>query len=185
MSVRTTTDECRRPFPLAQFVRASSLHVGAAAAAVALRRDLVDSGRLASGAFDEAYAVARVTPGTNLLAMYVLLGERFAGWTGAVTALGIGVFVPAVIAVLLGAAYVQYSDHAIVRQAMQGARAGALAVFAWAIVRLVRPQIQQHRRRGIAIAFAALLVTLTLPLPQFMILLIAGGVGAALLKVDA
>jgi hypothetical protein len=66
MSVRTTTDE-RRPFPLVEFIRASSLHVGAAAAAAALR-DLVDSGRLPSGAFAEAYAVARVTPGTNLLA---------------------------------------------------------------------------------------------------------------------
>jgi chromate transporter len=183
-SVRRTTVE-RRPFPLVEFIRASSLHVGAAAAAAALRRDLVDSGRLPSGAFDEAYAVARVTPGTNLLAMYVLLGERFAGWRGAITALGVGAFVPALIVVLLGAAYVTYSDHLIVREVMQGARAGALAVFAWAIVRLVRPQIQQHRRRGVAIAFGTLLIALALPIPQFMILLIAGAVGAALLKVDA
>ena len=72
MSVRTTTSE-RRRFPLAEFIRASSLHVGAAAAAAALRRDLVETGRLPSAAFDEAYAVARVTPGTNLLAMYALL----------------------------------------------------------------------------------------------------------------
>ena len=64
MSVPTQTPT-RRPFPLLEFVRASSLHVGAAAA------------RLPGGAF-EAYAVARVTPGTNLLAMYTLLGERFA-----------------------------------------------------------------------------------------------------------
>jgi chromate transport protein ChrA len=61
---------------------------------------------------------------------------------------------------------------------------GALAVFAWAIVRLVRPQVQQHRRHGIAIALATLLITLAVPMPQFMILLIAGGVGAALLKAD-
>jgi chromate transporter len=184
MSVRTTTDE-RRQFPLVEFIRASSLHVGAAAAVAVLRRDLVDSRRLPSGAFDEAYAVARVTPGTNLLAMYVLLGERFAGWRGAVTALGVGVFVPAVIAVLLGAAYVAYSSHLIVREVMQGARVGALAVFAWAIVRLVRPQIQQHRRRGVAIAFGTVLIALALPIPQFMILLIAGALGAVLLKVDA
>ena len=58
-------------------------------------------------------------------------------------------------------------------------------MFAWAIVRLVRPQIQQHRRRGVAIAFGTLLIALALPIPQFMILLIAGAVGAALLKVDA
>ena len=82
MSVAAPSPE-RRPFPLDAFVRASSLHVGAAAAAAALRRDLVDKGRLPASAFDEAYAVARVTPGTNLLAMYALLGElegRGAWW---------------------------------------------------------------------------------------------------------
>ena len=83
-----SSDECsrggaqHRSFPLGAFVRASSLHVGAAAAAAALRRDLVDTGRLSASAFDEAYAVARVTPGTNLLAMYTLLGERFARLAG-------------------------------------------------------------------------------------------------------
>ena len=172
----------RRPFPLEAFVRASSLHVGAAAAAAALRRDLVDSGRLPGTAFDEAYAVARVTPGTNLLAMYTLLGERFAGWTGALTALAVGALVPALIAVALGAAYVTYAGHALAREAMQGARAGALAVFAWAIVRLVRPQLEQHRSRAVALAITTLVMTLLLPIPQFVILLITGGLGATFLR---
>ena len=169
-------------FPLKAFVRASSLHVGAAAAAAALRRDLVDNGRLPGGAFDEAYAVARLTPGTNLLAMYTLLGERLAGWRGALTALGVGALVPAIITVALGAAYVGYAERPLAREAMQGARAGALAVFAWAIVRLLRPQIQQHRFRGMVLAIMTLVLTLMLPIPQFVILLIAGGLGAAFLR---
>ena len=172
-------------FPLVEFVRASSLHVGAAASAAALRRDLVDRGGLPSQAFDEAYAVARITPGTTLLAMYVLLGERFGGWTGSVAALAVGAFVPAAIAVILGAIYVEYSYHPIARDAMQGARAGALAVFGWAIVRLIRPQLQLHRSRGIAIAVACLLIVLFLPIPQFAILLIAGGLGAVLLRAQS
>ena len=106
MSVHTQASASSR-FPLLEFVRASSLHVGAAAAAAALRRDLVDTGRLAGTAFDEAYTVARVTPGTNLLAMYTLLGERFAGWPGALLALGVGTLVPTIVAVTLGAAYVR------------------------------------------------------------------------------
>ena len=97
MSVAARSPE-QPSFPLEAFVRASSLHVGAAAAAAALRRDLVDEGRLSASAFDEAYAVARVTPGTNLLAMYMLLGERFAGWRGALTALTVGTLVPTLIA---------------------------------------------------------------------------------------
>ena len=175
----------RSRFPLTEFIRASSLHVGAAAAAAALRRDLVDGGRLPSEAFDEAYAVARVTPGTNLLAIYVLLGERFAGWSGALVALAVGAFVPAIIAVFLGAVYVQYSSYPVAREAMEGARAGALAVFAWAIVMLIRPQLQVHRSRGVAVAAATLLMVLFIPIPQFLVLLITGGLGALLLKTDS
>ena len=174
-----------RPFPLEAFVRSSSLHVGAAAASAALRRDLVDSGRLPASAFDEAYAVARVTPGTNLLAMYALLGERFAGWTGALIALTVGALIPALIAVTLGAAYVDYAGHPLAGGIMQGARAGALAVFAWAIVRLGRPQLQQHRQRGVALAVTTLVMTLLVPIPQFVILILAGGLGAALLRTDS
>ena len=183
MSVAARSQE-HASFPLDAFVRASSLHVGAAAAAAALRRDLVDQGRLSASAFDEAYAVARLTPGTNLLAMYTLLGERFAGWRGALAALTVGALVPAIIAVGLGAAYVVYADYPIAQEAMQGARAGALAVFAWAIVRLARPQLQQHRRRGVALAVTTLVMTLLLPIPQFVILLIAGCLGAAFLRAD-
>ena len=183
MSVHTHASTGSR-FPLLEFIRASSLHVGAAAAAAALRRDLVDTGRLPGTAFDEAYAVARVTPGTNLLAMYTLLGERFAGWPGALLALAVGALVPAIVAVTLGAAYVEYADHPLAREAMQGARAGALAVFAWAVVRLLRPQLQQHRGRGIALALATLAMTLVLPIPSFVVLLVAGGLGAAFLQVE-
>jgi chromate transporter len=184
MSVYTPT-RAKPGFPLLEFIRASSLHVGAAAAAASLRRDLVETGRLPSAAFDEAYAVARVTPGTNLLAMYTLLGQRFAGWPGALIALSVGAIVPAMIAVILGAAYVGYADHPIARDAMQGARAGALAVFAWAVVRLLRPQIQRHRLRGVALALAALALTVLHPVPPFVILLVAGGLGAAFLQVES
>jgi chromate transporter len=145
----------------------------------------VDTGRLPSAAFDEAYAVARVTPGTNLLAMYTLLGERFAGWPGALLALGVGALVPAVVAVVLGAVYVAYSDDPLAGEAMQGARAGALAVFAWAVVRLLGPQLQQHRARGIGLALGTLAMTLLLPMPTFVILLVAGGLGAAFLQVES
>ena len=184
MSVLTETP-ARGRFPLLEFIRASSLHVGAAAAAAALRRDLVDTNRLSSAAFDEAYAVARVTPGTNLLAMYTLLGERFAGWRGALLALGVGALVPAAIAVTVGAAYVEYADRPLAREAMQGARAGALAVFAWAVVRLLRPQLQLHRGRGVALALATLTMALILPIPSFVILLVAGGIGAVFLGAES
>lgn len=136
-----------RSFPLASFLRASGLHVGAAAAAAALRHDLVDRGQLTASEFDEAYAIARVTPGTNLLAMYTLLGKRLAGWRGAASALAVGTVIPAATAGLFAATYIRFSDIPLAARAMQGARAGALAVLLWAAVRLLRPQITLHRTR--------------------------------------
>ena len=97
------------------------------------------------------------------------------GMTGSMTA---------ILAVTLGAAYVEYASYPLAREAMQGARAGALAVFAWAVVRLLRPQLQQHRGRGIALALGTLAMTLALPVLSFVVLIVAGGLGAAFLQVE-
>lgn len=174
-------DEALPGFPWRALVRAAGLHVGAAASAAALRRDLVETGQLQPEHFDEAYAVARLTPGTNLLAMYVLLGERFRGWSGALSALLIGVFVPSLIAVTLGVAFVRLADRPLTQLVMQGARAGALAVFAWAIVRLARPQVRALRWRGLAVA-ATTAALLWVGAPTFVALLVAGAAGSVVLR---
>ena len=62
------------------FVRASALHIGAAAATASLRDELIQDERATAHDVDAAYAVSRVTPGTNLLALYALLGHRLGGW---------------------------------------------------------------------------------------------------------
>ena len=58
-------------------------------------------------------------------------------------------------------------------------------MFAWAIVRLGRPQLQQHRRRGVALAVTTLVMTWLVPIPQFVILIVAGGLGAAFMRTDS
>lgn len=171
-----------QPFPVGAFVRASTLHVGAAAAAASLRRDLVETGVTDASTFDEAYAVARLTPGTNLLAMYTLLGQHLGGWRAGVSALAIGAVLPAAIVVVLGMAYVAYGEYPLAARAMQGARAGALAVFAWAAIRLIRPQLSQHHVRGTVLAVAVLAAIVTVKVPVFILLLAAAGAGAAFLR---
>lgn len=169
------------PFPWAALIRASSLHVGAAAATVALRKDLVETGQLAPEHFDEAFAVSRVTPGTNVLAMYVLLGERFGGWRGAIAALLIGAFVPSLIVVLLGVVYVEVADRPLTQLMMQGARAGALAVIAWAIIQLARPQLVAQRWRGAAIVVVTSGL-IWIGTPTVLVLILAGALGAFVLR---
>ena len=139
---------------------------------------LPDDGSVTGFEFDQVYAFARLTPGTNLLAIYTILGERLAGWRGAAGALLVGAAVPASIALAATALYVRYADHLFAARAMQGARAGALAVLLWAVVRLLRPQLQHQRTRGVILALVVLGLSLTARAPSFAILFIAACVGA-------
>jgi chromate transporter len=164
------------------FIRASLLHIGAAAAAASLRSDLVAAGYIDSATFNESYAVARLTPGTNLLAMYTLLGYRLRGRRGAVLALAIGAVVPALIALIIAVLYVSGAADPSVARAMQGARAGALAVLVWAVVRLISPPIREQRTGGVALGVAVFSVALTGFVPQYWLLLFAGIVGAVFFR---
>ena len=163
------------------FIRASSLHIGAAAASAALRDELVADGSLDAHDFDAAYAIARLTPGTNLLALYALLGHRLGGWSLAVQAVFIGALVPAFIALAVAMAYSQNTSPAMAAL-MQGARAGGLAVFLGAVVRLMRPQVSAHRRLGVVFAVVAFAVSWWLATNVLAVLVISGGIGAFVLR---
>ena len=65
---------------------------------------------------------------------------------------------------------------------MAGARAGGVAVFLGAAVRLLRPQLTTHPRIGPAFALTALLGAWLLPLNLFAVLVIAGTAGALWLR---
>jgi len=168
-----------RRFPALLFLKASSLHVGAAAAAASLRVELVES-YLSADEFDEAYAIARITPGTNLLAMYALLGHRLAGWQGAVVALMIGALIPAAITVLAVAACLAYAGDASTFDVLQGARAAALAVLVWSGFRLLTPQLAKHKLRGVLIGGGAAVVAILFD-AQPVVLILAGALAGAVL----
>jgi chromate transporter len=167
---------------LPMFVRASALHVGAAAAAASLRNDLVGGGHLSDQEFNRCYAVARLTPGTNLLALYAALGYQVAAWLGALVSLGIGTIVPTLIAITAAVLYIQYATHPLVARFMAGASAGAIAVFVWAAVRLLRPAVGDDRVRVLGLAVATVLVSETGALSPFFVLLLAGSLSMLLLS---
>lgn len=162
------------PLPVGIFVRSASLHVGATAVAAALRRDLVRSGYLSDEEFDEAYAAARLTPGTTLLALYVAIGYRLGGWRGATLALLAGGTIPAVMVTVVAIAYVINSGTTIAREAMQGASAAAIGVLFASVVKLVMPVLHRHRWRGVALAIATLSVSSFSDWSVMAVLLAAG-----------
>jgi chromate transporter len=164
------------------FIRAASLHVGAAAAAVSLRRHLVETGVVSNDDFNRCFAIARLTPGTNLLALYAALGYRIAGWRGAASALFVGAITPAAFTCALAVLYVSNSGNYFVSRFMSGAKAGALAVLVWGVVRLVWPVLQQHRGRATGLAVGALALAISGTLSPFFVLVIAAIVGVFILR---
>ena len=167
---------------LPAFIRAASRHIGAAAAAVSLRRDLVQTGVVSDDDFSRCFAIARLTPGTNLLAFYTALGYRIAGWGGATAALLVGTIAPAALTMAIAVLYVSNSTNSLVSRFMSGAKAGALAVLVWGVVRLVWPLLQQGRGRAIGVGVGALAIAISGTLSPFFVLVIAAVVGVFILR---
>jgi chromate transporter len=164
------------------FARASSLHIGAAAAAVSLRSELVKRGLVSDDDFSRCFAIARLTPGTNLLALYAALGYRIASWPGAAAAVVVGTAIPATITAIVAIVYSMNSGNPLVSRFMSGAKAGALAVLVWGVLRLAWPVVKRHRIRAAGVAVGALALALSGALSPFVILLVAGVIGAFLLN---
>lgn len=166
---------------LGAFLRASSLHIGAAAATVSLREELVRDHGLTPQDVDAAYAIARVTPGTNLLALYALLGHRLGGWALALQAIAVGSLVPASVAILIAVLYSR-STSPVTADVMAWARAGGVAVFLGSAIRLLRPQLADRPRVGSVFTLVAIVAAWLLPVNLFAVLVIAGMAGAIWLR---
>ena len=170
--------------PLLAFVRASSLHIGGAAVVASLRKDFVEEHGVDPRDVDAAYAVSRITPGTNLLAFYALVGHHAGGWPLAIRAVLIGSMIPAAI-VLVAAVFYSGSESRVVAAAMSGARAAGIAIICGSPFRLLRPQLKNHPTTAIALAVVLLLMEWFLQISPFVLLLIAAGTGAFLLRRDS
>lgn len=163
-------------------LRASSVHIGGIATQSWLRTMLVDTGRLAADDFNRAFAVARLTPGTNLLAFYVALGHKVARWRGALACLSVATLVPGTIAAVLGVLYVRYAAAAGVDRFMAGAQAGAVAVLFWTAARLLTVTTAERPARGTVLALGAAAVVWSGAVTPVVILLAAAALGAVFLR---
>jgi chromate transport protein ChrA len=99
----------------------------------------------------------------------------------ALSAVAVGVFVPASIALIIVALFTHIST-ASVAALMIGGRAGRVAVVLAAAICLLKPQFVAHPRIVLAFALVAGGVTAMRPVSPFAVLLAAGAAGALLLK---
>jgi chromate transporter len=146
----------------------------------ALQRELVDQRRwLSPEDFALAFSLARVTPGTNVIAFCAAAGARILGLRGAMSGAFAETVPSAVLAILITQGYETWRTNAWVMAAVGGTIA-AVAGMMWSSVwALVRPQFKGWRNtlRGLAItigAFATILIFGLSPLSIIGLALVAG-----------
>ena len=128
----------------------------------ALKRELVDERHwITETDYALSFALARITPGTNILAFCAGIGWIMRGIPGAIAAV-IGVTVPsALIAVLLMLMFDSWQRNVYMAGALAAALAAACGML-WAVVgTILRPLLGGFARtlRGLIIAGAAFLVS--------------------------
>ena len=185
MDIARSTGARRLAPVLALITQASSLHVGGIATMTWLRQRFIATGSVTAAEFDRAFAVARLTPGTNLLAFFAAIGYTVARWRGVITCLVISSVLPGAITVALSILYVDHAASPLIERFMEGARAAAVAILAWNAVRLFVLSVGHRWLRALALAGVTLAAGASGRVPLIVILLVAAAVGAFLFRSEA
>ena len=113
---------------------------GGTATIAALHGEIVERRAwLSQHRFDLAYALSRLTPGTNVIAFSTAIGWMLRGWAGAIITL-LGGSVPcAALAVFVTAFYELWSRNTRAQTALRGAIVAAVAVVIMTGVTILRP----------------------------------------------
>ena len=101
------------------------------------------------------YGLARITPGTNLVAFSAAAGWQILGWMAAVLAVLAMTVPPSVAVVLLTSGYQAFNSNPLAMAAIGGMLAAASGMMATAAWQLLRPEIRVGRRLRAAVLFLA------------------------------
>jgi chromate transporter len=124
----------RAPLRLAEigsaFARYANFTLGGGSATVAvLHREILDKRRwLSDDSFSLCFALARLTPGTNLLAFCTAVGWLLRGLSGALVALLASSIPCAIIVVVATTVLSHWQDDRWAQAAIHGAIAAAVAI---------------------------------------------------------
>ena len=165
---------------LAVFARyANATFGGGSATTAVLHRAIVDERALvAPDRFALIYALARLTPGTNLLALCTGLGWQMRGWRGALTAL-IAASVPcSFIVVAVTYFFEQWSQNRLAQLSIRGAVAAAVGITVITCWTISKPYLKsRHWFRAAAIGGSAFALAALSGIQPIRVLLAAAVVG--------
>jgi chromate transporter len=122
----------------------------------ALQREFIDRRRwISQEDYAIAFSLARITPGTNVVAFCAAIGARIAGLRGAIAAVLAETAPSAVIAVLITWGYDAWRSNAQVMAAILGASAAVAGMMFASVWLLLRPRMKELRTAFRATLFFA------------------------------
>jgi chromate transporter len=142
------------------FLRVGNLTFGGGDPTMAaLQSELVVSRRwLSAEQYALIYALARITPGTNLVAFSAAAAWRILGWVAAVLAV-LAMTVPAsIVVILLTRGYQASGSNTLAMAAIGGTLAAAIGMMATGAWQLLVPRIREGDRLRAMVLFAASLI---------------------------
>lgn len=137
------------------------------------RRMLVERrGWLNEREFAEAMALCQFLPGPNIVNMSIIVGSRFRGVAGALSAFTGLVGVPLLIMMALGAFYARYGDLEILRGALAGLAAGAAGLILAMAAKMIAPLVKDREVAALAFTLVAFLAVGVLRFPLYWVVLV-------------
>lgn len=103
-----------------------------------VQRELVEKKQwLTAEEFMEDWAVAQILPGPNVVNLSMMIGDRYFGWRGALTAVAGMLTLPLIIVLALAALFAGISDSPGVQGALRGMGAVAAGLIAGTGLKLI------------------------------------------------
>lgn len=150
---------------------------------VIAHREIVEKQRwLTHQEFLEEWAVAQVIPGPSVINLCLLLGFRWFGLSGALTALSGLVILPLGLILLLALFYSRHEDLVALTGALRGMGAVASGLIMASALKLTSTYLTNPLgpQLSVALTVVAFLVTALLHWPLYVAILIWGGLGVIL-----
>ena len=160
------------------FLKAGNLTFGGGDPTVALlHRELVENRQAITPVqYGIAFALARITPGTNVLAFSAAVAYLMRGWPGALLAVMASSIPSALVVLAATSAAAAESQHPLLRAVVESLIAVAVALIASTVLSLVKPGWQSGRRwvsvALVAISAAATYLGLLPPIAILFLLLV-------------
>ena len=148
-----------------------------------IQREIVERKRwLTQEEFLEDWAVAQIMPGPNVVNLSLMVGGRYFGLKGALTALAGMLTAPLVIVLVLGVLYTRFGDHPQMAGALRGMAAVSAGMIAATGVKLATALTKHPLPLWLTLSIAVLgvLMVALLRWPLLYILLGLGGIGCLL-----